>query len=441
MRKDLNKRLQKVANNLNLITRLRKVALAEEEMIDRMSARSQKVLLDIRGKFTRVLKTLAPSLQKTGQDLLEKMSQDLRLVIKDDGVVDISALEEVRGGSDQTWKLLSQASKGANSSLHFFNAFEKLLTVAMLGARLQDKQLVERAKADPRYRDRLYKSLEQLATFMPQVQVALQKAQETIPSPEAPPVREPEDSTPLEAVQQQLNSVEGSMRGVVDQLSRVLVKKAAELFGADEGLAAALEDNIAAIYSNSKVTPGLNRNKDFYQEALHLELGTQHLDLGEFLDSKAKKALYLSYRSFVMAARALGVLQFAKKQPEMVAKSEKAQALVVKAQDIVQKRKDTIVVYLNTLRKPKKTESPDKERGIPKGSFSEFFDPEQEPQAVKPPPPKAPEAPAVTQETPEAPAPRKKRPAPREKPAPVEVKKSPKPQRKKKQSVKPEATP
>lgn len=428
MRKDLDKRLQRVANNLNLITRLRKVALAEEEMIDRMSGRSQKVLLDIRGKFTRALKTLAPSLPQKGQAALENVAQQLNRVVTDNGLVDVSALEEVKGNSEQMWKALSQASGGSNSTLHFFNAFERLLTVAMLGARLQDRQLVERAKADPRYRDRLYKALEQFATSMPQVQVALQKAQEAVPAPEAPPAREPEDSTAVEAVSQQLNSAEGEMRGVVDQLSRVLVKKAAELFGSDESLTGALEDNIAAIYSNSKVTPRLNRNKDFYQEALHLELGSQHLDLGEFLDSRAKKALYLSYRSFVMAARALGVLQFARKQPEMVAQSEKAQALVVKAQEIVQKRKDTIVSYLKTLRKPEKA-PPDKERGIPKGSFSEFFDKEQEPEVAKPTTPVAPPA-----------SPRKKRPAAkREQPAPAETSDAPK-QRKKKQNARPEAS-
>lgn len=442
MRPDLDLRLRKVAHKMTLITRLQKVALAEEEMIDRMSDRSKKVLLGLRGKFTRAFKMMQPSLMEEGQAALEKISQEIGTVVDDNGQVNMAAVESVKSDSEQLWKTLSQASRGSSAALFFFNAFERFLTVAMLGARLQDPRLVTQAKQDPRYRDRLYKALEQMATSIPQVQIALQKAQEAIPKMEAPAASAPTEDAPvdtsaLEAVQQQLNDAESVTRGVVDQLARVLMGKSKELFGRDSELSTAIENNIASIYPNKKTNPEINRNKEFYQEALHLELGGGHIDLGEFLDSKSKKALYLSYRSFVMAVRALGVLQFAKKKPEVVLSNSKAQALVVKAQEIVQQRKDTIVSFLQALRKPSKEEPKDKERGIPKGTFNDFFEGKQEPETSKPegkkPEVAKPEAPAAT---------RKKRPTPREKPIPLEVKKAPKqPQRKKKQSAKPEATP
>jgi len=374
MRKDLDRRLRKVAQKMSLVERLRKVALAtEEEMIDRMAERSKKVLLDVRGKFTRAFKALLPSLPEEGQKALNAISEQIARVVTDSGVVDTEALDTVKSDSEALWKTLSQSSRGSTAAMYFFMAFERFLTVAMLGSRLQNHEWVESAKNDPRYRDRLYKAMEQLAKVIPQVQAALQKAQSQVPV-EAPPEAAPAaDSSALEAVQQQLNEAEREMRGVVDQISRLLVAKAGELFGTTSELSGALEDNIMALYSKRKINPELNRNKEFYQEALHLELGSQKLDLGEFLDSKSKKALYLSYRSFVMAARALGVMQFAQKQPELVMKSPKAQELVMKAQQILQKRKDVIVGYLRALKKsPKKTE-PDKERGIPKGTFSDFF--------------------------------------------------------------------
>jgi hypothetical protein len=192
---------------------------------------------------------------------------------------------------------------------------------------------------------------------------------------EAPPPSEVTPGTPTEEekVAQQLDTAEREMRGITDQLARVIAKKAEELFGAGSEMADAIDENIFAIYNKRKVNPQLNRNRAFYQDALHLDHSPTKIDLADFLDTKEKKAIYLCYRSFVMALRALGVVQNAKAKPEVVAQNKKLQELVVKAQEILTKRKDTIVKYLQALKKPEK-EQKEKERGIPKGTFSDFFE-------------------------------------------------------------------
>lgn len=373
MREDLHNRLQQVTRKLALVHRLRKVALAtEEELIDRMSQRSNKVLLDVRSKLARAAKQLVPSLDEPGQEVFSKAVAGVLRVVSNSGAVDANAVQEVKVGLEQAWKQVSQASKGNTSVMHFFNALERFVNVAMLGSLLQNPRMVERAKADQKVRDKLYSVMEQMAQVIPQVQSNLQKAVSKLPQ-DAPPAPEAKDTSAEEAVANQLGSAEKEMQGIVEQLSKVIVKKAEELFGIASEMPEALDENIFAIYNKRKVNPQLNRDRNFYQDALHLEHSPTHIDLGEFLDTKEKKAIYMCYRSFVMAVRALGVVQHAKLKPEIVMKNPKLQELVVKAQQILVKRKDTIVQYLKVLKKPEK-EQKDKERGIPKGTFSDFLE-------------------------------------------------------------------
>ncbi len=380
MRQDLKLRLQQVATKLALVHRLRKVALATEEaLIDRMSERSKKILLDVRSKFFRAAKYIEPALDEAGRTALNKAVKEVGRVVTNAGIVDVSVIEETHNSLDDMWKELSRATSGNISVMYFFNSFDRFIKVAMLGGLLQNHRFVERAKSDPRVREKIYSVMERLAELIPQVQSILQKAMDSVKveAPPSQPSKEMKDTSAEEAVTNQLSEAESQMRGVVDQLTKVIVDKAEELFGVGSEMAEALDENIFAIYNKRRVNPQLNRNRNFYQDALHLEHSPTHIDLGEFLDTKEKKAIYLSYRSFVMAARALGVVQHAKAKPELVLKNPKLRELVIKAQQILMKRKDTIVRYLKALKKSKE-EKKDKEIGIPKGTFSDFFESQQD---------------------------------------------------------------
>jgi len=384
MRDQLLFRLQRVARKIVLIERLRKVALSsEEEMIDRMSERSKKVLLGARGKLFKALKAAELTLTEEGQSSLRSLADVIRSVVTEAGVVDTSKLPEVKGNQDALFKpIIDSARKGAavpfsltaKSFWGLMQGFDKFLTVAMLGSRLQDARFVELAKQNQAYRDRLYKAMEQLARTLPEMQEYLAKFEKNLPSPSAPVEEPSKDSTALEAVEAQLRSAEGEMRAVVSQLSKLIVKRSSDLLGDTAPLTEALDHNIFTLYNKNKVNEALNRDREFYQEALMLEHGSFPVDLEEELDSKTKKALYLSYRSFVMAVRALGVLQFAASKPELVLKSQKAQELVVKSQEILRNRKDKIVSFLSALKKEAASDKERKEeKGVPNKSFSEFF--------------------------------------------------------------------
>jgi len=374
MRDDIKRRLQRVTKKLALVHRLRKVALATEEaLIDRMAERSKKVLLDLRGKFVRALKQVETTLEPAAREALKAVVDEVFKVVSNSGEVNQAAIEEAKSNLENTWKQISKTSRGSMPAMYLFNAGDRFVTVAMLASLLQNPRMVARAKAEPKMREKLYSIMEQMAKVVPQVQDHLQKSLSKMPAPEAPPAHPQQDATAEEAVKKQLDDAETEMRGVAAQLSKVLVKKAEELFGIGSEMADSIDENIFAIFNNRKVNPQLNRNRDFYQDALHLDHSPTKIDLAEFLDTKQKKAIYLCYRSFVMAVRALGVVQNAKMRPELVLKSTKLQELVVKAQQILMKRKDVIVRYLQALKKPAKEEK-DKERGIPKGTFSDFFE-------------------------------------------------------------------
>lgn len=376
MREDLKRRLQQITKKLALVHRLRKVALATEDaLIDRMAERSKKVLLDVRGKFFSTAKRIEPTLDEAGREAFAETVEELSRVLTDSGDVNSSAADEVKANLTQIWKRVGRATKGSLAITHFFNSLDRFITVVRLGSLLQNPRLVQRAKTESGIRDKFYSIMEQMAQVIPRLQANLQRATGALPKPEAPPspTEDIQDPTPEKVIAKQLTEAEGEMRGVVTQLSTVIVKKAEELFGLGSDIAEALDENIFAIFNKRQVNPRLNRDSEFYKDALHLEHSPTHIDLGDFLDTKEKKAIYLCYRSFVMTARALGVVQHAKAKPEQVMSNPKLQELVVKAQKILMSRKDTIVRYLQVLKKPEKEEK-DKEVGIPKGTFSDFFE-------------------------------------------------------------------
>lgn len=374
MRKELKVRLASVQRSLKLIARLRKVALdSEEALIDRMAERSKKVLLDLRGKVFRVSKQVGLSLDNNAQAEFAQAVQDILSVVSDAGVVDQAKAEEMRSAFDSKWKKVSQATRGATPVAYYFNALERFASVALLASLLQNQRIVERAKREPKVRDKLYSVVEKMAEISSQVQTHLSRATSALPSASAPEAAPAKDSTSEEAVTKQLQQAEEKMRGVVSQLGKFLLDKAEEVWDSPE-MSRAMEENIFSIFNGRKVDPKLNRDREFYKDALHLQNGSSLVDLGDFLDTKKKKAVYLAYRSFVMATRALGVVQVAKANPEIVMRDPKVQEMVVKAQDILLKRKDTIVSYLKALNKAKLVSEPKESKGIPKGTFSDFFE-------------------------------------------------------------------
>jgi len=347
MKPDFEARLRKVQNNLVLIGRLRKLALASEEaLIERMGERTKKVLLDSRGKFVRALKQIEPSLDEKARSALLTVVEQLMGLVSSDGIVDHPAASNMKSGLETTWKTVSQATKGSTSVLNFFNAVEKFVQGALLGSLLQNPRTIERAKTDPKMRDRLYAIMEQMAQVLPQVSANLQKSIGSLPPPEAPPAS---PTSPADSIEDQLASVEKQMRGIADQLNDLLTAKAAELFGPDASLTKALDENIFAVFNKRKVNPLLITDKSFYQDALHLEHSPTRVELGDFLGNKNKKAIYAGYRSFIMALRALAVVQHARKTPEAAIQDPKLRSAVIKAQQILLKRKDAIVSYMNAL--------------------------------------------------------------------------------------------
>lgn len=385
MREELKRRLQAVTRKLALTHRLRKVALADDALVDRMAEASKGLLLNIRGKFSSVSKRIEPTLDPKARAALAEVVADVFRVVTDAGVVDQPVLEDVKGNLEATWKKVSQATRGNTSVVYFFNAVDKFLTVAMLGSLMQNRRLVDRAKVDPKVRQKFVSIREQLGQVIPQVQNTLQQAVSKLPAPEAPPMQPQRDTTAEESVKKQLDDAEREMRKVAIQLSKLLTSKAEELFGVGSDMAEALDENIFSIFNNRQVNPQLNRDRDFYQDSLHLEHSPTKINLAEFLDTREKKAIYLGYRSFVMAVRALGVVQSAKAKPELVLKNRKLQELVVKAQEILMKRKDVIFNFMKALTKPMREEK--QEKGIPSGTFSDFFEPKTQPkQKAKRPP-------------------------------------------------------
>lgn len=370
MRKDLANRLTKVARILH---QLKKLALTEGEILDRASSRSRQVL---QKALARLLRSIDPIL--TSPEVKAFVGDALKELVTPQGIVN---QELVQSGTP--FKGLEALKKHAPQLL---GPVARFMTAALMGARLQNYQRIEQAKADPRYADNLYraqenmqKSLAKMEDLLSTLDKARENAAEPAPIPlvqekkkKTTPQSPARDTSALEAVRNQINEAETDMRRVVDTLEEAVRSTAESLFPEDTNLHDALEANVSAMLDgNGSVNSLLNRDKGYYQDVLELQFGPGY-DLGEFLDTKNKKLIYSAFRSLVMATRALGVMQFARSRPDLVLRSKKAQDLVRKAQQILNKRQKIVVSRLKKLKAEE--DSREDEKGAPRGTFSELFE-------------------------------------------------------------------
>lgn len=357
MRPDLAQRLAKVATVLKL---LKKLALTEGEFIDRASKRSLEIMKRALGKVETALDRLV-----SDPAAKDKALRALEQVITPTGVVNQEMMAQK---SSKPYEIIRMFNK---LSTPLAGVVARLVSGAVFAARMQNSDLTEMAKADPRYREQFQRAQEKLADNLGR----LDKMLSEISFPEQPQSPEqsqdPQDSTAVEGVENQLRDLEKDMRDDVQKLTEVMEQQAGALFPDDHDLQDAIAQNLTAAMAGKRVNRKLNTDKGFYQDVLHMEKGSQY-DLGEFLSTKNKKLMYQAYRSTVMAIRALGVVQWAKERPAVVAKSKKALNLVVKAKQILRKRSGLVISKLKTLQREMDEE--EEERGIPKGTFSDTFD-------------------------------------------------------------------
>lgn len=271
----------------------------------------------------------------------EQLTQTIKGFITDAGVVDREAIPSM---GDEIKNIVEQHSPP------LFQGFLKFIQAGVVLSRLQDANRTQLAKNDPRYADIFEKAQQQFAGAMKGMIEALSQIKSSS-SEAAPPEGEaPADPEQLKAVQNQLEEVEADMKKIVISMVTAITKKLREVFIKDEEFRSEIVDNISAFFHENKVDPRLNRSKQFYDKALHLEFGdARDLDLIIGGD-KNKKAMYSAYKSLVMAARSLGIVQYAKERPEVVVTNATARDLVLKAQKILQKKHAELAENLRKLR-------------------------------------------------------------------------------------------
>lgn len=374
MRPDLAQRLQKVAKKLVL---LKKLALSEGEFIDRASKRSLMALQKYMGKLEEALVRLSPN-RKANETVVAL----IEAVISPSGVVNQEAI-----ASKKPFDAMKAMQKVAPA---LTGAVGHLMSSATIAGKMQNADRVELAKMDPKHKDFFFRAQEKFTSSLQQMDEALREVkfpeQPTAPTPE----EAPKDSSGVEALGNQIDEAHQDMLGVVQAMAKAILNKVEDLFPNDTLLKNALEQNLIAAMPGAepgrgrKVNEKLNRDKDFYKDVLELQRGSDY-DLGQFLDSKNKKLVYQAYRSMIMAVRALGFMQWAKARPDVVAANSKILKLVVKAQQILQKRKSLVINRLNKLQEEDDPEEEDRgsdERGVPKGTFQNYFEDKKAPRGV-----------------------------------------------------------
>lgn len=360
MRADLAKRLQKTARVLQL---LKKLALTEGEFIERSSKRSMMALQKAVGKFEAALSQLSAS-QKENSRVMSLVDK----VIGQSGVVNQEA-----ANSRDPFAAIRAVHKVAPQ---LAGVTARLMAAAFMAARLQNADRVELAKMDPKHRDHFFRAQEKLNEALQRMD-QLTREIKFPETPQEPQQEKPQDSSAVEALSNQINDAHADMLDTVQAMSRALLTRVKYLFPDDIGLLDALQQNMIAAMPGGepgqgrKVNEKLNRDKGFYRDVIELQRGAEY-DLGEFLGTKNKKLVYQAYRSLIMAMRALGVMQWAKARPDAVAKNDKALELLIKAQEILKKRKALVVDRLNRLEAEEDEE--DEERGVPKGTFQQSFE-------------------------------------------------------------------
>ena len=362
MRADLAKRLQKVARVIRL---LKKIALSEGQFIDRASKRSLIALQKFLGKFEEALNRFSASPEANG-----KVMALLEQVISRAGVVDQEA-----ANTDKPSAAIREVSKVAPP---LAGAAARLMAAAFMAARMQNADRVELAKVDPRYRDNFMRAQEKLTDSLQRMDKLIREVKFPEQPKEAPAAEEKkEDSSGLEGLTNQINEAHADMLKTVQAMSQALVRRVETLFPDDTSMIDALHQNITAAMpggepgQSRKVNPLLNTDQDFYRDVLELQKAADY-DLGEFLRTKNRKLVYQAYRSVIMAMRALGVMQWAKARPDIVMKSTKALKLLIKAQEILKKRKGLVVDRLTRLKAEEDEDEED--RGVPKGTFQQSFE-------------------------------------------------------------------
>jgi hypothetical protein len=298
----------------------------------------------------RAVATVAQGAPEDKKQIFEQLVQTIKRFVTDAGVIDREAIPAL---GEELKSVIEQQSPP------LFQGFLKFIQAGVVLSRLQDVNRTQLAKNDPRYTENFEKAQQQFAVAMKGMIDALSQ----VKAPETPAVQQPKaedaiDPEQLKSVQNQLEEVEADMKKIVVEMVGAITKKLREVFIKDEDFRAEITDNISAFFHNNKVDPRLNRSKQFYEKALHLEMGDvrdHELIVG---NDKSKRALYAAYKSLVMAARSLGIVQYAKERPELVVKSPHARELVLKAQKILQKRRSDIVQKLSQLKHQQIDQSP-----------------------------------------------------------------------------------
>lgn len=371
MRTDIQRRLLRVAKKIEL---LRRIALTTKEP-ESFGDVAKKVgleptLLKLRGEIFKALKQTFAGEDETKKQVFDTAVELLRKVVDDRGNL----------GDPNAPKKLQQLAKGTGGQALDPAVRNALLAFAVASFRAALMSGLSRAGGEENK-----EAIEQHKQgFGDAIKVVLKSVSQAkkAPATGAPagafsdsgksPAEKPKDSTQTEAVKNQIGELESGMKGIMLELERILLDRAQKAFGSDP-FTAALKSNIKAFLAKGTVHQALNRDNDFYQDALHMSHGDQEFDLGSMLGNANKKKVYAAYRSFIMAARALGMVQYLYRNPKLVVLSpEKSKEILDKAETILKNRRDKVISSLQGIAPsaPKKApvQPPTADQPKPKGT-------------------------------------------------------------------------
>lgn len=344
MKRSIQLRLARVAKNIILLNRL--ASVFEDSFIRKLFERSKTGIAAARAKLFAAFDE-AGKKNLMALRVIEQLESMLDAFIASDGTVHKEKLPAPLRGD----KLRFMRTEIENGDA-LYQAYTYLLIAGAHAAKLQNEESAMLAQHHEQIRELYLKAQDQMVEALHQMTAALSRVGQTTKAPEkqpeakqpaAPvetkPAEEQKPDLALDAVKNQVDEVAADMTATVSDLTKSLLRKARIV---DADLGAAYVECLRHVFSvkgdNFKVNPQLNRDKDFFEDALHMALGSNEPDLGEFVHSKSKKTLYQAYRSLLMVGRALGVIQFAQERPDLVLKSKTARELIVKAQQIAKKR-------------------------------------------------------------------------------------------------------
>jgi hypothetical protein len=388
MRTDIQLRLLRVAKKIEL---LRRIALTtkEPEGFGDVAKRVglEPTLLKLRGEIFKALKQTFAGEDESKKQVFDTAVDLLRKVVDDRGnLKDPNAPRQlqqlVKGTGGQA---LDPAVRNALLAFAIASFRAMLMTGLMRGQPSEEnKEAIEQHRQG--FGDAMKVILKNISQAKKAPPVGAPSGTFSEPGKAAP--EKPKDSTQNEAVKNQIGELESSMKGIMLELERILLDRAQKAFGADP-FTAALKSNIKAFLAKGTVHQALNRDNDFYQDALHMSHGDQEFDLGSMLGDANKKKVYAAYRSFIMAARALGMVQYLYRNPKLVVLSpEKSKEILDKAEMILKNRREKVISSLQGIApsapkkkpvpqapteqpKPKSTgPSPAVAPPVPKGVFS-----------------------------------------------------------------------